>query len=145
MLDGAVVSCDGIVTVPVKFQDTYIMGDFYVVDKASHGILGFDILSRLNANIDGAVVSCDGIVTVPVKFQDTYIMGDFYVVDKASDEILGFDILSRLNANIDIQNCQVIVQNNVSEYMKQETPEESKSKIATVCQTCKNHSGAIWK
>ena len=95
--------------------------------------------------LDGTVVSCDGIVTVPVKFQDTYVMGDFYVMDKASHGILGFDILSRLNANIDIQNCQVIVQNNVSEYMKQETPEESKSKIATVCQTCKNHSGAIWK
>ena len=28
MLDGTVVSCEGIVTVPVKFQDTYIMGDF---------------------------------------------------------------------------------------------------------------------
>ena len=28
MLDGTVVSCDGIVTVPGKFQDTYIMGTF---------------------------------------------------------------------------------------------------------------------
>ena len=52
MLDGTIVSCDGIVAVPAKFQDTYIMGDFYVVDKASHGILGPDILSCLNANID---------------------------------------------------------------------------------------------
>ena len=33
MLDGTVVSCDGMITVPIKFQDIYIMGDFYVVDK----------------------------------------------------------------------------------------------------------------
>ena len=49
MPGGTIASCDGIVTVPVKFQDTYIMRDFYVVDKASHGILGLDIL---NASID---------------------------------------------------------------------------------------------
>ena len=83
--------------------------------------------------LDRTVVSCDGIVTVPVKFQDTYIMGDFYVVDKASHGIIGLDILSCLNAKIDTQNHQVIKQNNVSESMKPETPEESKSKIATVC------------
>ena len=52
MHDGTVVSCDGIVTVPVKFQDTCIMGDCYVMEKASHGIIGLDILSCLNANID---------------------------------------------------------------------------------------------
>ena len=52
MLDRTVVSCDGIATVPVKFQDTYIKGDLYVVDKASDGIIGLDILSRLNAKID---------------------------------------------------------------------------------------------
>ena len=83
--------------------------------------------------LDGTVVSCDGIVTVPVKFQDTYIMGDFYVVDKASHGTKGLDILSRLNAKIDTQNHQVIIQNNVNESMKPETPEESKGKIATVC------------
>ena len=83
--------------------------------------------------LDGTVVSCDGIVTVPVKFQDTYIMGDFDVVDKASHRIIGLDILSRLNAKIDTQNHQVIIQNNVSESMKPETPEESKSKITTLC------------
>ena len=82
--------------------------------------------------LDGTVVSCDGIVTVPVKFQDTYITGDFYVVDKASHGIIGLDILSHLNAKIDTQNHQVIIQNNVSESMKPETPEESKSKKATV-------------
>ena len=55
------------------------------------------------------------------------------MVDKASHGIIGLDILSRLNANIDTQNRQGIIQNNVSESMKQETPEESKSEIATVC------------
>ena len=83
--------------------------------------------------LDGTVVSCDGIVTMPVKFQDTYIMEDFYVEDKASHGIIGLDILAHLNAKIDTQNHQVIIQNNVSESMKPETPEESKSKIATVC------------
>ena len=82
---------------------------------------------------DATVVSSDGIVTVPIKFQDTYVMGDFYVVDKASHRIIGFDILSRLNSKIGTQNHQVRIQNNVSESMKPETPEESKSKIATVC------------
>ena len=83
--------------------------------------------------LDGTVVSCDGIVTVSVKFQDTYIMGDFYVVDKASHGIIGLDILSHLNAKIDIQNHQVIIQKILTESMKPETPEESKSKMATVC------------
>ena len=117
--------------------------DFLVDTRAEVSVIPFSFAKqkrfmlssqrKILPMLDRTVLNCDGIVTVPIKFQDTYIIGDFYVVDKNSHGILGLDILSRLNANIDNQNHQVIIQNSVSESMKQETPEESKSEIATVC------------